>query len=133
LTRGFMAAPIAQGAAVIGIGTHEIYDWFTQIFAVNMGHGFGAEPKGQTQGNFRVGVRIDVLAHPVTQKGGHAAGIDQPPPVKARFDILNAWPMGYSMSDLEAGGNAVFIENLTLAHEGWSVTTAGQNPGDYLK
>ena len=48
--------------------------------------------------------------------------------IKARFIVYNAWPMGYSFSDLEAGGNAVFIENLTLAHEGWSMQVAAQDP-----
>src|SRR5262252_4899549 len=131
LTRGFMAAPIVIGTADIGTGRDEIYKWFTQIFTVSLGGGFGKEPKGQTQGNFRVGVTIDVLAHPITQGGAtasHAAGVDKPPPTKARFTLWNAWPMGYSFSDLEAGGNAVFIETLTLAHEGWSVLTAGQDP-----
>jgi hypothetical protein len=33
---------------------------------------------------------------------------------------------------LEAGGNAVFIENLTLAHEGWAVITANQDPGSFV-
>ncbi|MBA0086600.1 MAG: phage tail protein, partial [Acidobacteria bacterium Pan2503] len=63
LTRGFMAAPIVAGNANVGTGTHEIYDWFTQIFTVQLGGGFGKPPRGQTQGNFRIGVTIDVLAH----------------------------------------------------------------------
>jgi phage tail-like protein len=135
LTRGFMAAPIMSGAAVTGIGRQEIYDWFTQIFTVQLGAGFGKPPSGPHQGNFRVGVTIDVLAHPVTQGApptSHAAGIDNTPASKCRFTLNNCWPMGYSFSDLEAGGNAVFIENLTLAHEGWSVLTAPQDPGAYL-
>jgi phage tail-like protein len=126
LTRGFMAAPIINGAVGVGIGTREIYTWFTQIFSVSIGQGFGSATT-----NFRVGLTIDVLEHPITA-GGMAAGVDQPPPIKARFAVYNAWPMGYSFSDLEAGGNAVFIENLTLAHEGWGVITANQDPGSFV-
>jgi phage tail-like protein len=127
LTRGFMAAPVSgTGSVAVGIGTNEVYEWFSQIFAVNAGGGFGSDVI-----NFRVGMTIDVLAHPITT-GAHAAGIDNPPPIKARFVVYNVWPMGYSFSDLEAGGNAVFIENLTLAHEGWCVLCANQNPGQYL-
>ena len=126
LTRGFMAAPIENGSAAVGVGRNEIYNWFGQIFAVNIGGGFG----GPTT-NFRVGITIDVLEHPITTTG-YAAGVDRPPPIKARFIVQNAWPMGYSFSDLEAGGNAVFIENLTLAHEGWGVVTATQDPGKFL-
>jgi phage tail-like protein len=124
MTRGFMAAPIENGVTS-NIGTHEIYDWFTQIFSVAIGAGFGNNT------DFRVGVTIDVLEHPMTS-GAMAAGVDQTPPIKARFAVYNAWPMGYSFSDLEAGGNAVFIENLTLAHEGWAVITASQDPGSFV-
>jgi phage tail-like protein len=129
LTRGFMAAPIMTAGAIgTGIGTNELYEWFTQIFSVNVGGGFGNPTM-----NFRVGVTIDVLAHPITS-GPNAAGIDNPPPIKARFFVSNAWPMGYSFSDLEAGGNAVFIENLTLAHEGWSlyIPAGAQGLGVYV-
>ena len=124
-TRGFMAAPIINGA-VGGAGTNELYEWFGQIFAVNIGGGFGSPTT-----NFRVGLTIDVLEHPITTTG-YAAGRDSPPPIKARFVVQNCWPMGYSFSDLEAGGNAVFIENLTLAHEGWGVICAPQDVGKFL-
>ena len=125
LTRGFMAAPVMGG---INIGTNEIYEWFSQIFAVNVGKGFGSDTV-----DFRVGATIDVLAHPITSGTG-AAGYETTtkPPIKARFLVYNAWPMGYSFSDMEAGGNAVLIENLTLAHEGWALLTANQTPGNYL-
>ena len=41
LTRGFMAAPANVGSPTVGVGTDEIYRWFSQIFAVNVGGGFG--------------------------------------------------------------------------------------------
>jgi phage tail-like protein len=128
LTRGFMAAPIASGGSgiVSNTGTNEIYKWFSQIFSVNVGAGFGSATT-----DFRVRVTIDVLAHPITN-GGMAAGNDAPPPIKARFFLYNAWPMGYSFSDLESGGNAVFIETLSLAHEGWTVVTASQDPSSFV-
>ena len=127
LTRGFMAAPVmSAGASGSGIGTNEIYEWFSQIFSVNVGKGFGNDTT-----NFRVGATIDVLDHPITT-GSAAAGIDTVPGIKARFLVYNAWPMGYSFSDLEAGGNAFIIENLTLAHEGWALLTSTQVPGKYL-
>jgi len=126
-TRGFMAAPVANGNAVAtGVGTNEVYKWFSQIFSVSVGKGFG----GPTT-DFRVSVTIDVLEHPITSTG-YAAGVDNPPPIKARFFVYNAWPMNYSFSDLEAGGNAVFIETLTLAHEGFGVLCASQDIGKFL-
>lgn len=125
LTRGLLAAPVTGGTQA---GTNELYKWFTQIFSVGIGAGFGSDTT-----DFRVGVTIDVLAHPITHGPG-AAGNEQPttPPIKARFIVQNAWPMSYSFTDLEAGGNAVLIETLTLAHEGWGVITAKQALGNYV-
>lgn len=126
-TRGMLAAPVMQpGAAGQGIGTNEAYTWFTQIFSVQAGGGFGGP-----SADFRVGITVDVLAHPITV-GAYAAGIDNPPPIKARYQIFNAWPMSLSYSDLDAGGNAVVIENLTVAHEGWTLFTASNAPNDFL-
>jgi phage tail-like protein len=124
LTRGFMAAPAYGGT---NIGTDELYRWFSQIFSVNIGAGFGSDTT-----DFRVGVTIDVLAHPITSGPGAAGYEVGNPAIKARFSVYNAWPMGYSFSDLEAGGNAVFIETLTLAHEGWSLQVAKQTLGQYV-
>ena len=132
LTRGLMAVPVGGGNIGQSVGgnlTSDMYAWFSQIFSVNWGAGFGNPGL-----DFRVGVTIDVLAHPVTSGPG-AAGNETTtavPPIKARFMLYNAWPMGYSFSDLEAGGNAVFIENLTLAHEGWTLVTATQDLTNYV-
>jgi hypothetical protein len=134
-TRGMMAAPVIVGQGggsgpgttnVSGQNTTEAYTWFQQIFSVQAGSGFG----GATT-DFRVGVVIDLLAHPITT-GAMAAGIDNPPPIKARWLVYNAWPMSLSYSDLEAGGNAVVIENLQLAHEGWTLVTATNDPASFL-
>jgi hypothetical protein len=128
LTRGLMAAPVTPGADG-GSGFDEPYWWFRQIFDVNAGGG----PTWAGPGiDFRVYVTIDVLAHPITVPpfGAGMAGSQYTPPIKARFVVFNAWPMGLSFSDLEAGGNAVVIENLTLAHEGWLLITPGNNKPD---
>ncbi len=117
-TRGMMAQPVGSASAD---GTDSIYKWFTQIFSVVAGGGFGG-----ANVDFRVTVNIDVLAHPVTFGPG-SAGTSITPPIKARFQVFYAWPMSLSYSDLEAGGNAVIIENLTLAHEGWLLLTAANN------
>lgn len=126
LTKGMLAVPVQTTGSYSGGGTNEMYLWFTQIFSVQAGGGYG----GPTA-DFRAQVTIDVLAHPITF-GVYAAGADNPPPIKARFQVYNAWPMGLSYSDLEAGGNAVVIENLTLAHEGWKLLTATADPSSFL-
>jgi phage tail-like protein len=39
---------------------------------------------------------------------------------KVRWEFVNAWPVKYDPSDLNAKGNDVAIETLELAHEGLS-------------
>ncbi len=128
LSRGAMAAPVASsGSSVQNVGTDEMFRWLRQIFSVTTGPSF-VKP-GVT--DFRVAVTVDVLAFPTTSPT-QVVGFQTPPPIKARFQFYNAWPMGLSYSDLEAGGNAVEIENMTLAHEGWVLITASQVPGNYV-
>jgi phage tail-like protein len=123
MTRGLLAVPVGNGNP--GVTGQEIIQWFSQIFSVQVGQGYGSPGD-----NWRITCTIDVLEHPITSGPG-AAGNEpySPPPIKARFIVFNVWPMGYSFSDLEAGGNAVFIENLTLAHEGWGLITVPSSAG----
>jgi phage tail-like protein len=107
-TRGCMAKSIGSG----GAGLSEIWQWFRQVFAVINGGGDG------TLGvDFRQTVNVDVLAHPVT-KGNNA--------VQMRYQFYNAWPAGMAWSDLDAGANAVFVESLKIAHEGFDVQPLGK-------
>lgn len=119
LSRGMMAAPVGGGAA----GTREAWDWFTRLFSVIQGGGGGAPGT-----EFRAMVHVDVLQHPITQ--GEFSGTGRAP-VKARFEIYFAWPMALAWSDLDAGGNAVMIEQLTLAHEGFRVLWSSNAPNDF--
>jgi len=41
-----------------------------------------------------------------------------------RFTVFNAWPTSIAYSDLNAGDNALFVEQMTLVHEGFDVTWA---------
>jgi hypothetical protein len=40
-------------------------------------------------------------------------------PVKAIYRVYNAWPTAIAFSDLDAGANAVLMQQVTLAHEGF--------------
>ena len=122
LSRGMMAAPVSASGSSI-----QMYQWLTQIFSVTTGPSY-VNP-GVT--DFRVGVTLDVLAFP-TAGPTATVGFENPPPIKARFQFYNCFPMGLSYSDFEAGGNAVEIESMTIAHEGWSLIEASQAPGNYL-
>ncbi len=124
LSRGMMAAPVKGGT---GVGVREAWDWFLQLFSVQEGQG-----KGGAGAEFRCGIDIDVLQHPITR--GPGAPLSDTPAIKARIQVYNAWPMALAWSDLDAGGNAVIIEQLTLAHEGFRVlwATQGLGVGNFL-
>jgi phage tail-like protein len=86
------------------------YQWISELFVVMQGTG-----TTQPGTDFRWIVDIQVLDHPVT-----AATV----PVKAWFRVYNAWPTSMAWSDLDAGANQLFIEQMVLAHEGFSYTVA---------
>ena len=71
--------------------------------------------------NFRSTVDIKILDHPVTTSTV---------PVGAWFRAYNAWPTAVSWSDLDAGANALFINQMSLAHEGFDVAVATTVAGD---
>lgn len=120
LTRGCLAAPTGAGAA----GTNEAWLWYLQIFSVMDGDG-----QGGLGVDFRVTVTIDVYEHPITVgTGSTAPGVA--PAIKVRFQVYNAWPQALNWSDLDAGGNAVVIESMQLAHEGFQVFYPSTNPSN---
>jgi phage tail-like protein len=38
-----------------------------------------------------------------------------------RFKVYNAWPTTVAYSDLNAGDNALYVEQMTLVHEGFDL------------
>lgn len=103
----FAPVTLTKGLAV---GDHAMMKWMRMLFSVIQGHGTGRAGE-----NFRSQVTIKVLAHPVTQ--GRV-------PVKAAFRVYNAWPTSVAFSDLDAGANAIIIQQMTLAHEGFAFRLA---------
>lgn len=90
-------------------GNNQPFEWTRQIFSANAGKGWG---DGAT--DFRTNIDIFVLAHPVTGSTN--------PPAYVKFKIWNAWIAGLSFSELDAGSNAVMVQQMTLTHEGYSVS-----------
>lgn len=86
-------------------------DWMRRLFTVMQGTGTGAA--GQ---EFRGTVDILVLDHPITNSSNV--------PVKAGWRVYNAWPTSIAYSDLDAGGNAVVMQQMSLAHEGFEMILA---------
>lgn len=94
----------------IAVGTNALWNWYIEIFHVVQGGG-----RGFSGNDFRSNMTIDVLDHPVS------LGTT---PTKARFQVFNAWPTQIQCSDLDAGGNALLMETMTLEHEGWVLDLA---------
>lgn len=103
----FAPITLSKGLAV---GDHAMMNWMQELFTVIQGTG-----DGRAGDDFRAIMDIKVLAHPVT-KG--------PVPVKAAYRVYNAWPTAVSFSDLDAGANAIVIQQMTLAHEGFEFKLA---------
>jgi len=109
----FAPITLSQGVAV---GKGPMWAWMKELFTVQQGTGTGAPGK-----DFRATVDIMVLDHPVTTNTV---------PVKAIYRVYNAWPTSIAFSDLDAGANAVLMQQLSLAHEGFDfklATSTGLN------
>jgi phage tail-like protein len=116
-------APITLQRGVV-LGTSQHWDWMRKLFATVQGG------TNRTAGeNFRSDIEIKVLSHPIPGSAGSenstiagaSAGDDH---VAMRFYVYNAWPTSVAYSDLNAGDNAIFVEQLTLVHEGFDVNWA---------
>lgn len=90
----------------VTLGMNQPWSWLMELFYVNQGEG-----SGRPGNNFRCEIDVLVLAHPVT-----APGIT---PAHVKYRIYNAWLSGLAFSELDAGGNAVYVEQMTVVHEGF--------------
>ncbi len=84
-----------------------MFEWFSEIFFHHAGEFQG--PGGGDSNNFRCNLQIDVLDHPVTNGD---------PTIRLRLAVKRAWPTSFNISDLDAGGNAIMVEQISLVHEG---------------
>lgn len=112
----FAPITLSRGLAV---GDATAMDWMKQLFSVIQGGGTGSPGE-----EFRAYVDIKVLDHPVTNRSTNNT------PVKAGFRVYNAWPNAVSFSDLDAGANAIIINQMTLAHEGFEFLLARKSGTD---
>jgi len=115
-------APITFQRGVI-LGTSTNWDWMKTLFATVQGGG-SARAAGD---NFRCDIEIKVLAHPIpsganTSDGTAAATAASTDVVAMRFMVYNAWPTSVSYSDLNAGDNALLVEQMSVVHEGFDVS-----------
>jgi phage tail-like protein len=116
-------APITFQRGVI-LGTSTNWDWMKNLFATVQGGG-SSRAAGD---NFRCDIEIKVLAHPVPTgavvdaTGGTPATQSATDVVAMRFMVYNAWPTSVSYSDLNAGDNALLVEQMSVVHEGFDIS-----------
>jgi len=103
----FAPITLSQGVA---IGQGPMWRWVQELFTVMQGTGTGAPGA-----DFRANIEIYVLDHPVTTSQV---------PVKAAYKVYNAWPTSIAFSDLDAGANAVLMQQFSFAHEGFDFKLA---------
>jgi len=120
-------APLMLQRGVI-LGSRQNWDWMKQLFAT-------VQAGGSTLAlgsDFRCDIEIQVLNHPITSLGADvlnggtttsnptaaSVGTDE---VAMRFMVYNAWPTSVAYSDLNAGDNALFVEQMSLVHEGFDL------------
>jgi hypothetical protein len=77
--------------------------------------------------NFRCDIEIKVLAHPIpsgaqTADGTASSTASSTDVVAMRFMVYNAWPTSVSYSDLNAGDNALLVEQMSVVHEGFDIS-----------
>ena len=111
-------APITLQRGVI-LGTNQNYEWMRNLFATVQGGG-----TRKVTDNFRCDLEISVLSHPVPGANPEDTTAAQSDHVAMRFNVYNCWPTAVAYSDLNAGDNALFVEQMTLVHEGFDVNWA---------
>lgn len=123
-------SPVTFQRGVV-VGTRQHWDWMRMLFSTVQasGSGYGSnEP-------FRCDINIHVLTHPVNYGAGSKTfgdgdtaetlqSEDDIAPI--RFRLYNAWPTSVAYSDLNAGDNALMVEQLTVVHEGLDMRWADQ-------
>jgi phage tail-like protein len=115
-------APITLQRGVV-LGTSQHWAWMRKLFATVQGGGTSAIAE-----NFRADLEIEVLSHPIAGSGSTAlTSATYKDHVAMRFHVYNAWPTSVAYSDLNAGDNAIFVEQMTLVHEGFDLNWAPDN------
>jgi phage tail-like protein len=103
------------------LSTKQNWDWMRNLFAT-------VTAAGTTRGvdqNFRCDLEIAVLSHPIPgSPNANDTTTTSNDHVAMRFKVYNAWPTSVAYSDLNAGDNALLVEQMTLVHEGFDINWA---------
>jgi phage tail-like protein len=118
--------------------------WMTNLFTAMYGGGVNpltsSSAKQIDPQDFRTTMYLNVLQHPNTTPAatGNGTGptyqssyVDQNQIVAVSFKLYSAWIGSLAYSDMDAGGNAVAVEQMSINYEGfdmqWGSTSQGGN------
>jgi phage tail-like protein len=106
--------------------------WMTNLFTAMYGLGNNPVTSDTTAQDFRTAVYINILDHPnntSTAPGSRGlVGATYPLQdsiVKVSIKLFSAWISTLAYSDLDAGGNAVAVEQMSLNYEGFDMHWGG--------
>jgi phage tail-like protein len=108
-------APLTFQRGVI-LGSDQNWNWMKQLFQTVQG-----TVSRTAKDNFRVDIDIDVLTHPLASNATNATQTTYEDHVSMRFKVYNAWITSIAYSDLNAGDNAILVEQMSLVHEGFEI------------
>jgi phage tail-like protein len=111
-------APITLQRGVI-LNTKQNWEWMRTLFSTVQGGSTNVQGA-----SFRCDLEIQVLSHPIPGQGITEGSTSEDDHVAMRFNVYNCWITSVSYSDLNAGDNAIFVEQATLVHEGFDVNWA---------
>ena len=116
-------SPITLSKGVM-LGDSSQAAWMKRLFSV-----VSSGAKAGIGADFRCDLDIRVLSHPnpagLSGADATLAGVNsETPHVAIRFRVYNAWITNLSYSNLDAGGNSLMVEEMTLVHEGWDAKYA---------
>lgn len=114
--------PVTMSRGVV-LGTPQAWNWMRAMFSVIAGGGSLA-----ASGDFRTNIDVLVLDHPTTtDKDGVQNG--QTTNVKLRFRLYRCWINSLTYSEMNAGDNALMVEQMVLVHEGFDMKWSDNSPG----
>lgn len=130
----------------VHLNNKNAWRWMRRMFSVtatpmpkNNRKNSTRNPNSSNDYNFRASVDIMVLTHPPSRSGDRS-GLkateahqgSQNDTIALSFRVYNAWISSLAYSDLNAGDNAILVEQMVLAHEGFDMYWwNGKEPDGY--
>ena len=116
----------------VHLGNQKAWKWMRRMFSVTASNKTSSNVNTEPTQHFRASVDVMVLNHPPNRRNdfagngspdnsGNAIAGSTNDTVAVAFRMYNAWISSLAYSDLNAGDNALLVEQMVLAHEGFDM------------